>query len=139
MTAEKIRAKYKKIHDEMEAEFYPLMYAGLIDDELKTTFDIAHGQNWADMEAELIAEGCAQALQPPNSTHISVLESIDVGRARPAKVKRVWEGKDYFYDCFVTENIKDQYVNGDIKVGDYLLVLFEMGEQIVTAKVFKSW
>ncbi len=76
---------------------------------------------------------------PPQSTHISTLVSIDVGRARPAKVKRVWEDRDYFYDCFVTENIKDQYVAGDIKVGDYLLILFESGEQIVTAKVFKSW
>jgi len=78
-------------------------------------------------------------IRPPDSIHISTLVSIDVGRARPAKVKRVWEGRDYFYDCFVTENIKDQYVNGDIIVGDYLLILFEEGDQIVTAKVFKSW
>jgi len=76
--------------------------------------------------------------EPPKSTHISVLVSIEVGDKRPAKVKRVWEGRDYFYDCFVTENIKDQYVNGDIQVGDHLLVLFEEGEQIVTSKVFKS-
>lgn len=62
MTAEEIRAKYKKTHDEMEAEFYPLMSAGLIDDELKAIFDTSHGQNWNDMEAELIAEG---HLKPP--------------------------------------------------------------------------
>lgn len=78
--------------------------------------------------------------EPPLSTHISVLVSIEVGVKRPAKVKRVWEGRDYFHDCFVTENIKDQYLAGDIKVGDYLLVHYDpIGEQIVTGKVFKSW
>jgi len=80
-----------------------------------------------------------EPLEPPLSTHVSTLVSIDVGRARPAKVKRIWEGRDYFYDCFITENIKDQYVAGDIKIGDHLLVHFEAGEQIITAKVFKSW
>lgn len=77
---------------------------------------------------------------PPDSTHISTLVAIDVGKNKPAKVKRAWNGKDYFYDCFVTENIKDQYLAGDILIGDYLLVHFDsIGEQIITAKVFKSW
>lgn len=76
----------------------------------------------------------------PHSTHLSVLEAVDTAKARPARIKRVWEGRDYFYDCFVTEIVKDQYVAGDIVVGDYVLVHFDdIGEQIVTAKVFKSW
>ena len=77
--------------------------------------------------------------EPSLSTHVATLVSIDTNKARPAQIKRVWEGRDYFYDCFVTENVKDQYIAGDINIGDHLLVLFEMGEQIVTAKVFKSW
>ena len=77
---------------------------------------------------------------PPKSTHIATLVSINVANPRPANVKRVWEGRDYFYDCFVTETVKDQYLAGDIVVGDYLLVHFDpIGGQIVTAKVFKSW
>jgi len=79
-------------------------------------------------------------LQPPISSHIAILDSIDAAKARPARIKRVWEGNDYYYDCLVTETVKDQYISGDIIIGDYLLVHFDdIGEQIVTAKIFKSW
>ncbi len=78
--------------------------------------------------------------EPPRSTHISTIDAIDTAKARPVRIKRVWEGRDYFYDCFVTESVKDQYVAGDVKVGDYVLVHFDdTRKQIVTAKVFKSW
>jgi len=78
--------------------------------------------------------------EPPHSPHTSTLVSVDVTKARPAKVKRVWNGQDYFFDCFVTQTVADEYVAGNIHVGDYLLVHFDdMGEQLVTAKVFKSW
>jgi len=78
--------------------------------------------------------------EPPRSTHISIIDAIDPSKARPVRIKRTWEGRDYFYDCFVTESVKDQYLAGDIAAGDYALVHFDdIGEQIVTAKVFKSW
>lgn len=78
--------------------------------------------------------------EPPRSTHISTIDTIDTAKVRPVRIKWVWEGMDYFYDCFVTESVKDQYVAGDVKVGDYVIVHFDdIGEQIVTAKVFKSW
>lgn len=78
--------------------------------------------------------------EPPYSTHISTIDAIDTAKARPVRIKRVWEGRDYFYDCFVTESVKDQFVAGDVVVGDYVLVHFDdIREQIVTAKVFKSW
>jgi len=78
--------------------------------------------------------------EPPKSSHISVIDVIDTIRVRPVRIKRVWKSKDYFYDCLVTESVKDQYVAGDVAVGDYVLVHFDdIGEQIVIAKVFKSW
>jgi len=78
--------------------------------------------------------------EPPHSTHISTIEAIDPSKARPARIKRVWEGKDYFYDCLVSQSVKDQYVAGNVKVGDYVEVHFtDMGEQLVTVKVYKSW
>lgn len=78
--------------------------------------------------------------EPPRSTYISAIEAIDIAKARPVKVKRVWQGKDYFYDCLVTESVKDQYAADDIHIGDYVIVHFDdIGEQIVTAKIFKSW
>jgi len=78
--------------------------------------------------------------EPPQSAHISILIAVDVSKARPANVKRVWGSQDYFYDCFVTQTVKDEFVAGTIQIGDYLLVHYDdMGEQLVTAKVFKSW
>jgi len=77
---------------------------------------------------------------PPQSTHIATLESVDPTKARPARIKRVWEGRDYYFDCLVTQTVKDEYVAGKIKVGDYLIVHFDdIGEMVVTAKIFKSW
>lgn len=78
--------------------------------------------------------------EPPHSTHISIIEAIDPTKARPVRIKRTWEGKDYFYDCFASQSVKDQYVAGDVKVGDYVVAFWsDIGEQIVTAKVYKSW
>lgn len=78
--------------------------------------------------------------EPPLSTHISILQAVNPTKTRPAKVKRTWQGIDYFYDCLVTQTVKDEYVAGKIKIGDYVLVHFDdIGEQVVTGKVFKSW
>lgn len=65
MTEKEIRAKYKKTHDRMTAEFYPLKRAGLIDAELQAIFDTSHGKNWDALEAELIAKGFRQPPEPP--------------------------------------------------------------------------
>lgn len=81
-----------------------------------------------------------EGLAPPQSTHVSSIEAIDTAKARPARVKRMWRNKPYYYDCFVTETVKDQYLSGNIAVGDYALVHYDdIGEQLVVAKVFKSW
>lgn len=78
--------------------------------------------------------------EPPHSTHISTIDAIDTAKARPVRIKRTWEGKDYFYDCLATESVKDQYVAGNVKVGDYVIVFFDdTGEQVVTGKVYKTW
>jgi hypothetical protein len=78
--------------------------------------------------------------EPTLSTHIVTLVSVDPTKARPARIKRVWEGRDYYYDGLATQTVKDEYVAGKIKVGDYLIVHFDdIGELVVTAKIFKSW
>ena len=78
--------------------------------------------------------------EPPRSTHISTIDAIDTAKPRPVRIKRTWGGRDYFYDCFATQTVKDEFVAGKIAIGDYVLVHFDaIGEQIVTAKVFKSW
>jgi len=78
--------------------------------------------------------------EPPISTHISQLVAIDTTKVRPARVKRTWEGRDYIYDCFITETIKEMYVAGNIQMGDYVLVHYDgIGEQVITEKIYKSW
>lgn len=79
-------------------------------------------------------------LEPPVSTYSASIEAIDPSKVRPVSVKRMWRNKAYHYDCFVTETVKDQYLAGKIAVGDYVLVHYDdMGEQVVVAKIFKSW
>jgi len=76
----------------------------------------------------------------PRSTHVSVLTAVNASAVRPATIKRVWEGNDYFFDCFVTQTVRDEYVAGKIELGDYVLVHFDdIGEQLVVSKIFKSW
>lgn len=60
MTEAEIRAYWKDLHDTLSADYYDGT-SGLSKEE----FDTQHGQIWADMEAELIAEGYKQP--PPES------------------------------------------------------------------------
>lgn len=78
--------------------------------------------------------------EPTLSSHLSQLVAVDVNKVKPAQVRRMWEGREYFYDCFVTETIKDMYVAGNLQVGDWVLVFFDdRSEQVVTEKIYKSW
>jgi len=77
---------------------------------------------------------------PPPSTHISQLVSLYIVAERPARVKRVWEGREYLVDCLVSMTVFNEFGEGRLVVGDYVLVHYDdMGEQIVMGKVFKSW
>lgn len=51
-TEKEIKANYKNQHDELSASYYG-GNSGLT----KEQFEQQHGQIWADMDAELIAEG----------------------------------------------------------------------------------
>lgn len=133
-TEAEIRTNYKELHDLLSESYYNFHNIS------KEEFDLQHGEIWNGMEAELIAGGYLKAPEPPVSTHISVIDAIDTNKPRPVRIKRIWEGRDYFYDCFVTESVKDQYMAGSIVAGDYVVVHFDdRGEQLVMEKVFKSW
>lgn len=80
-------------------------------------------------------------LEPPLSTHLAILTGIYPQRDKPATVARTWNGEEYTYDCYITENIKDQYQQGDIAIDDTVLVEFLEGERlspIVIAKVISK-
>ncbi len=79
---------------------------------------------------------------PPLCTHWAVIDSINIGSEKPARVKRTWEGVEYTVDCYTTESVKDQYLAGDIAVGDYVMVEFledRADMAVVFAKVYKTW
>jgi len=57
LTEIEIKAKYKKLHDDLSDAYY-----GGTSGLTKEEFDLQHGKVWNDMEAELIAEGY---LTPP--------------------------------------------------------------------------
>ncbi len=79
---------------------------------------------------------------PPLSTHWAIVDSINLGSEKPARVRRTWEGTEYTVNCYVTESVKDQYQVGDVMVGDYVLVEFlddDPNRATVFAKVFKTW
>jgi len=79
---------------------------------------------------------------PPLCTHWAIIDSIDLALEKPVKVRRTWQGREYKVDCYVTENIKDQWQAGDIVVGDFVLVQFldDMADRaVVFSKVLKTW
>jgi len=83
---------------------------------------------------------------PPKSGHPAILVSVTPGNARPARIKRIYQGYEFFYDCLASQSIVNEYIAGTIQIGDYLWVEFideaeEIGggEGIVLAKCYKSW
>ena len=87
---------------------------------------------------------------PPYSTHLARLDAVTIGVEKPAKVTRLfptsegwtdlWYGKTYVYDCYVTQEMVDEWTSGQLAVGDIVLVLF-LGEThaILVHKVYKTW
>ena len=79
MTKEQgIKAKYQEQHDTLSK----LYYSGA-SRLSKKQFDIQHGKVWADMEAELIAEGLIAIPEPPRD----LAAEIDELRTEVRKLK----------------------------------------------------
>lgn len=77
-----------------------------------------------------------------SSPHLARIKSIDITKAKPITVIRTFAGREFDVPCVVTEQIKDQFLAGNITVGD--IVIVECCEErpedaIVIAKVYKSW
>ncbi len=156
LTETEIDENYLNQANLLETEFFDIVNNGLPSQhrELKasksqTDFTNQHTLIWHNHEAELIASGYLVPRPeptPPASGHPAQLVSVDALAARPARVKRTWNGQDWFYDCLVTESVITKYQAGEIVIGDYLWVEFvdtseEIGggEQIVIGKIRKTW
>ena len=83
----------------------------------------------------------------PVSEHIGKLIAVNPSLAKPATVRRRFMGENYDVSCLVTQSVAELFQQGDIQIGDYVLVSFieeipnetERNVAIVTDKVYKSW
>lgn len=83
----------------------------------------------------------------PASEHIGKLTAVNVTQAKPVTITRRYWGENYDVKCLVTESVKQMWLDGDLEIGDFVLVSFieeipnttERKIAIVTDKVYKSW
>lgn len=83
----------------------------------------------------------------PWSDHIARLIDIDADKTRPAQVRRFYKGETYDIWCLVRQNVVDEYLAGDLEIGDWVTVSYieeipettEYHVAIVTGKVYESW
>ena len=79
---------------------------------------------------------------PPIYGCWAILEAVNVTGVKPATVRRTWEGTDYVLDCYITQHVKDEWLAGNIAIGDYVLVEYldqDPNKAGVVAKIVKTW
>ena len=80
--------------------------------------------------------------QPPMSTHSAEIIGADLQAEKPLQIRRVWEGRNYDYDCYVAEELVLLYQAGKLHIGDTVLVDFLDNDPltpIAILKVHKTW
>ncbi len=82
-TEKTIKANSKKLHDNLTEDYYKNKLMS------KEDFDYYHGQNWTDMEAELIAEGHRQ---PPEPARDPLAEIDKINEKLDLLLRRVTNG-----------------------------------------------
>lgn len=66
----------------------------------------------------------------------------DVRRNNPLHVQRTYNGVTYDFWCYVTQDIKDAYDGGVLRIGDKVIIVFIDGDPnkpLATQKVYKTW
>lgn len=150
MKREEIDKKYINQANQLEADFFDIVDEGLPNQHrvlkvgrTEADFNAQHAIIWQNHEAELIASGYLEPRPeptPPRSTHYARIDSFHIGEVKPLRVTRTWDGKEYTYDCFVTQDLVDAYQADKLEVGDHVLVYFDdQDREIATQKVFKTW
>ena len=79
---------------------------------------------------------------PPVYGCWAILTAVNVTAVKPATVRRTWEGTDYVFDCYITQHVRDEWLAGNIAIGDYVLIEYldqDPNKAGVLAKVVKTW
>jgi len=72
----------------------------------------------------------------------AILEAVNVAVAKPAIVRRTWGGANYVFDCYVMQHVRDEWLVGNIAVGDYVLVDYsdqDPDREQVIARIVETW
>lgn len=78
----------------------------------------------------------------PLCEHAAVITDIDPTRVRPLYATITYEGQDFPQQCFVSQDLVDAYLAGNLVVGDYVIVQFLENvpdKPFASQKVFKTW
>lgn len=81
-------------------------------------------------------------LEIPELPTYAQVEDFNTAIEKPLKVKRTFAGTVHHVWCYVTEDIKNLYLAGNLVVGDVVIVNFvdrDLNKPIVLQKVYKSW
>lgn len=78
----------------------------------------------------------------PISRHITIVADFQPGQVKPLGVTLTYHGKDYTFYCFVTQDIVDAFLSGNLVIGDYVIVDFieyDHTRPIASQKVKHTW
>lgn len=79
--------------------------------------------------------------RPPLSTHTGQIISADLGTEKPLKVRRVWEDRNFDYDCYISEELALLWQADKLHTGDIVVVEFLNQDElspIATLKVHRT-
>jgi len=77
-----------------------------------------------------------------DSIYWASVETVNPTAVQPITIKRTIGETDYYHDCFVTLNAKEELESGKLNIGDIVLVAFidaDLSKAIVLGKVVKTW
>lgn len=61
---------------------------------------------------------------------------------KPLMAERTYKGNTYVINCYVTEDLVEQYQAGKLQIGDFVTIIFVDGDSdkpLATQKVHKTW
>ena len=74
--------------------------------------------------------------------HWARVSTINLTAVKPLQVTRTLDGRDYTFNCYVSESIISTYQAGKLAVGDFVVVAFvdgDLDKPLAMEKVRKTW
>jgi hypothetical protein len=91
---------------------------------------------------ELTVQEVLEHFELPIYPFYATITAMNVGAKKPLEVTRNWKGYTFTFNCYVTQDLRDQYVAGNVTIGDIVVVVFVDGDYqqaLATQKIFKTW